>query len=175
MVPRGERSIHVVLSTQPKLLTGLRPQGPGAGPGSCSYLVMDPQRSRRTARTSPIRVHLVERGQPVWCLLAREDSRQGTQRQCGERGGKKRRPPWQGVETGCVRSGQYHPPRKRADCPTVSRHAHQGGIDPEGVAHAGGVCHWCDLPQEGIDCSVVSCSQQGVGRLTGPSHGLGEA
>ena len=32
--------------------------------------------------------------------------------------------------------------------------------------------HWCYLPREGIDFCVVSCSQQVVSLLTGPSHGL---
>ena len=32
--------------------------------------------------------------------------------------------------------------------------------------------HWCSLPREGIDFSVVSCSQQVVRLLTGPLHGL---
>ena len=29
------------------------------------------------------------------------------------------------------------------------------------------VCHWCSLPREGIDCYVVSCSQQVTSLLTG--------
>jgi len=33
---------------------------------------------------------------------------------------------------------QQHPARKRADCPAVSRHETQGGIDPAGAAHVGG-------------------------------------
>ena len=57
---------------------------------------------------------------------------------------------------------QYHPTRKRADFPAVSRHENQGGIDTEGVANDGGVFHWCYLPREGIDFCVVSCSQQVV-------------
>ena len=32
--------------------------------------------------------------------------------------------------------------------------------------------HWCYLPREGIDQGSVSCSQQVVELLTGPSHGL---
>jgi hypothetical protein len=35
--------------------------------------------------------------------------------------------------------------------------------------------HWCSLPRKGIDCCGVSCSQQVVRLLTGPSHGLREA
>jgi hypothetical protein len=66
----------------------------------------------------------------------------------------------------------HHPTRKRADFPMVSRHENQGGIDTEGVAHGAGSFHWCSLPREGIDFCVVSCSQQGVSLLTGPSHGL---
>ena len=32
--------------------------------------------------------------------------------------------------------------------------------------------HWCYLPRKGIDVCLVSCSQQVVLLLTGPSHGL---
>ena len=32
--------------------------------------------------------------------------------------------------------------------------------------------HWCYLPRKGIDFCLVSCSQQVLGLLTGPSHGL---
>ena len=35
--------------------------------------------------------------------------------------------------------------------------------------------HWCSLPRQGIDFGVVSCSQQVVSLLTGPSHGLRDA
>jgi hypothetical protein len=35
--------------------------------------------------------------------------------------------------------GQHHPPRKRADFPTVSRHENHGGIGTEGVANGGGL------------------------------------
>src|SRR5262245_54737074 len=58
--------------------------------------------------------------------------------------------------------GQHHPPRQRADFPTVSRHENQGGIATEGVANGSGSFHWCSLPHEGIDFSTVSCSQQVV-------------
>jgi len=34
------------------------------------------------------------------------------------------------------------------------------------------VFHWCSLPRKGIDFCLVSCSQQVLGLLTGPSHGL---
>jgi hypothetical protein len=34
------------------------------------------------------------------------------------------------------------------------------------------VFHWCYLPRKGIDFCLVSCSQQVLGLLTGPSHGL---
>jgi len=35
--------------------------------------------------------------------------------------------------------------------------------------------HWCYLPRKGIDFGAVSYSQQVVGLLTGPSHGLRDA
>jgi hypothetical protein len=37
------------------------------------------------------------------------------------------------------------------------------------------VFHWCYLPREGIDFCPVSYSQQVMGLLTGPSHGLWDA
>ena len=68
MVNTGELSINVVMSTKPKMLTGLRQKGTGAGTGSREYPVMDTQRSRRREGTSPMRVNLVERGKPVSLL-----------------------------------------------------------------------------------------------------------
>ncbi len=64
-VNTGERSINVVTTGKPKMLTGLSHKGTGAGTGSQTYPVMDSQRFRRTESTSPIRVNLAERGKPV--------------------------------------------------------------------------------------------------------------
>jgi hypothetical protein len=36
-------------------------------------------------------------------------------------------------------------------------------------------CHWGYRPRQGLDWRLVSCSQHGVFRLTGPSHGLCDA
>src|SRR5262249_20819941 len=134
---------------------------------------MDTQRSRRRESTSPLRVNLAERGKPV-LPLPREVGKPSGQPKAVRVGGWEKAKaalswggdglrPW---------SGQHHPTRKRADFPTVSRHENQGGIDTEGVANGGGSFHWCYLPHEGIDFSTVSCSQQVVSLLTGPSHGL---
>jgi hypothetical protein len=77
MVNTCERSINVVMSTKPKMLTALRQKGTGAGPGSRYYSVMDTQRFRRRESTSPMRVNLVERGKPVSLLPeGREGGRQ---------------------------------------------------------------------------------------------------
>src|SRR5262249_10879355 len=134
---------------------------------------MDTQRSRRRESTSPLRVNLAERGKPVSFL--RKTGKKAVRPTDGDAGkgvGKSERHPVVGWRTGCARFGQHHPPRKRADFPTVSRHENQGGIDTEGVANDGGSLHWCSLPREGIAFSVVSCSQQVVSLLTGPLHGL---
>ena len=64
----GELSIHVVMSTEPKMLSGLGQKGTGAGTGSREYPIMDIQRSRRRESTSPVLVNLVERGKPVSLL-----------------------------------------------------------------------------------------------------------
>ena len=83
MVNTCELSINVVMSSKPKMLTGLSQKGTGAGTGSGHYPVMDLPRSRRTESTSPIRVNLAERGKPVSLLLAREESHKADQRWCG--------------------------------------------------------------------------------------------
>ena len=57
--------IHVVTAGKPKMLRGLGHKGIVAGTGSCLYPVMDMQRYRRIESTSPVAVHLVERGKPV--------------------------------------------------------------------------------------------------------------
>ena len=71
MVNTCDLSLNVVMSDKPKMLTGLRQKGIGAGTGSREYPVMDTQRSRRTESTSPVCVNLAERGKPVSLLLER--------------------------------------------------------------------------------------------------------
>jgi hypothetical protein len=84
MVHTGARSIHVVTTSKPKMLRGLRHKGTVAGTGSQTSPVMDTQRSRRTESTSPVRLNLVERGKPVSFLLAgREEGRKVNQRRGG--------------------------------------------------------------------------------------------
>jgi hypothetical protein len=68
-----ERSINVVKSNKPKMLTGLGQHGTGAGTGSRQYPGMDTQRYRRTESTSPVPVNLVERGKPVSFLPQRRE------------------------------------------------------------------------------------------------------
>ena len=68
MVNTCELSINVVMSTKPKMLTGLSQKGTVVGTGSQTYPVMDIQRSRRTESTSPVCVNLAERGKPVLLL-----------------------------------------------------------------------------------------------------------
>ena len=86
---------------------------------------MDIQRSRRTASTSPVLVNLGERGKPVLFLSkGREESRKANQRWCG-RG-------WEKAKAVLQRDGfglKYHPARKRADFPAVSRHENTGRIE----------------------------------------------
>ena len=71
MVNKCELSINVVMSTKPKMLTGLSQKGTGAGTGSRQYPVMDTQRYRRRESTSPVLVNLAERGKPVWPIAMR--------------------------------------------------------------------------------------------------------
>ena len=97
--------IHVVTAGKPKMLRGLGQKGTVAGTGSCFYPVMDTERYRRIESTSPIRVNRVERGKPVSSLPAgREESRKANPWRCGYGGGKKRKPPCNGEDTGCARS-----------------------------------------------------------------------
>ena len=51
MVSICELSINVVMSNQPKMLSGLGQKGTGAGIGSREYPIMDMQRSRRREST----------------------------------------------------------------------------------------------------------------------------
>ena len=167
MVHTWALAINVVMRTQPKRLRGLRHQGTGAGTGARSSPVMDRQRSRRTASPSPRRGNRAERGQPG-SLLAREASRQADHRRCGSRGGKKRRPPWHGADTGGVRPTGHI--TRRASGQTARRWLGTRTTE-ESVQQvwpmAVDVCHWCSLPREGIDCCVVACSQQVTSLLTG--------
>ena len=102
MVNTCERSINAVIRNKPKMLTGLGQKGTVAGTGSEGYPVMDTQRYRRTARTSPVLVNLAERGKPLSLLSRdREESREADRRRRGERGGKKRTPSCNGTDTGC--------------------------------------------------------------------------
>src|SRR5215813_3592111 len=78
-------------------------------------------------------------------------------------GGKKRTPFCNGTDTGCARglgnitrraSGQT----SRRCLGTRTREESIQKVLQMVVA----LCHWCYLPREGIDFSVVSCSQQVV-------------
>jgi hypothetical protein len=168
MVNTGELSIHVVTTNKPKMLRGLGQKGTVAGTGSQTYPVMDSQRYRRTESTSPVLVNRVERGKPVSSLLqGREEGCKADQWRCGYGGGKKRRPSCHGTDTGCNIT-QRESAQTSLRCP--------GTRTPEEstkkVWQMSVVFHWCSLPREGIDVCLVSCSQQVVLLLTGPSHGL---
>ena len=65
MVNTCKRSINVVKGNKPKMLKGLSQKGTVAGTGMVHFPGMDTQCYRRIERTSPVRVHLVERGKPV--------------------------------------------------------------------------------------------------------------
>ena len=92
----------VVKMHKPKVPTGLSHKGHGVGTGSPPYPVMDSQHHRRTASTSPMLVNRAERGKPVSLLpQGREGERKANGWRCGSGGGKKRRPPRSGTETGC--------------------------------------------------------------------------
>jgi hypothetical protein len=90
------------------------------------------------------------------------------QRWCGYGGGKKRTPFCNGSDTGCNIT-------RRASGLTSLR-CLGTRITEESVQKvmqmAVDVFHWCYLPRKGIDFCLVSCSQQVLGLLTGPSHGL---
>src|SRR5215471_12241960 len=85
-------------------------------------------------------------------------------------------PPCNEVDTGCARFGQYHPTRKRADFPTVSRHENQGRIDTEGVANGGGRVPLVLPSPEGhrLLCSIVQPAggRTADGSFTRPLRGL---
>ena len=130
---------------------------------------MDIQRYRRIESTSPIRVNLVERGKPVSFLSQeREGSRKADQWRCGYGGGKKRRPSCNGTDTGCNITRRESEQTSLRCLGTRTMEESIQKVLQMTVA----LLHWCSLPREGIDFSVVSCSQQVVSLLTGPSQGL---
>ena len=151
--------INVVTSGKPKMLRGLGQKGTVAGTGSGHSPVMDIQRYRRIESTSPVTVNLVERGKPVSLLLKRrEESRKTTQRRCGYGGGKKRRPPCSGTDTGCNIT-------RRASGLTSLRCLGTRTMEEsiqKVLQMTVALLHWCSLPRKGIDCCLVSCSQQVV-------------
>jgi len=177
MVNTGELSIHVVTTSKPKMLRGLSQKGTVAGTGSQTYPVMDTKRYRRTESTYPVRVNLVERGKPVSLLpKGRKGSRKTDQWRCGYGGGKKRRPSCHGMDTGCANClGNI---TRRASGQTSLRCLGTRTTEEsvqKVLQMSVALSHWCYLPRQGIDFCLVSCSQQVVLLLTGPSHGLREA
>ncbi len=147
----------------------LEPKGTVAGTGVLLSPVMDMQRYRRIESTSPIRVNLVERGKPVSFLSQeREGSRKADQWRCGYGGGKKRMPSCNGTDTG------WNITRRESEQTSLRC---LGTRTPEEsikkvLQMTVAFLHWCYLPRQGIDVCLVSCSQQVVSLLTGPSHGL---
>ena len=116
-----------------------------------------------------MRVNLVERGKPVSFLSQeREGSRKADPWRCGYGGGKKRRPSCNGTDTGCnITRRESEQTSLRCLGTRTMEEAIQKVLQMT-VA----LLHWCYLPRKGIDVCLVSCSQQVVLRLTGPSHGL---
>ncbi len=156
-----------------------------AGTGSCLYPVMDTKRYRRIESTSPVTVNLVERGKPVSFLLkGRSGSRKANQRRGGYGGGKKRRPPCNGVDTGCNMTRRESGQTSLRCLGTRTMEESTKKVWQMSVA----LLHWCSLPlslserascpwrshgaEMGIDFRLVSCSQRVALPLTGPSHGL---
>ena len=130
---------------------------------------MDRQRYRRIESTSPIRVNLVERGKPVSFLAQdREGSRKADQWRCGYGGGKKRRLSCNGTDTGCNITRRESEQTSLRCLGTRTPEESTKKVLQMTVAFL----HWCYLPRQGIDVCLISCSQQVVSLLTGPSHGL---
>ncbi len=127
------------------------------------FPVMDTQCSRRIESTSPVRVNLVERGKPVSLLPGREGGRKANQRWCGYGGGKKRRPFCHGTETGCAR--RIGTITRRASGPTSLRclgtRTMEESIEKV-LQRSGAPFPRCSLPRQGIDCCLVSYSEQVV-------------
>ena len=116
-----------------------------------------------------MRVNLVERGKPVSFLSQeREGSRQADPWRCGYGGGKKRRPSCNGTDTGCNITRRES---EQTSLRCLGTRTMEEAIQK--VLHMTvALLHWCYLPRKGIDVCLVSCSQQVVLLLTGPSHGL---
>jgi len=116
-----------------------------------------------------MRVNRVERGKPVSFLSQeREGSRQADPWRCGYGGGKKRRPSCNGTDTGWNIT-------RRASAQTSLRCLGTRTMEEsiqKVLQMTVAFLHWCYLPRQGIDVCLVSCSQQVVSLLTGPSHGL---
>ena len=185
MVNTGALLINVVTAGKPKMLTGLGQKGTVAGTGSCFSPVMDTERYRRIESTSPVTVNLVERGKPVSFLSQeRSGSRKANQRRGEYGGGKKRRPPCNGVDTGCNMTRRASGQTSLRCLGTSTREESTKKVWHMSVA----LWHWCSLPlslsarascpgmshgaERGIDFRRVSCSQRVASPLTGPSHGL---
>jgi len=113
----------------------LGPKGLGSGTGAQASPVAEGA-PRRRGQTSPRWGQRRNVGNPSCSLRGKEAARQA-ERGAGQGGWSTRRPPCHEVERGCA--VRHHAPRRqRADFPRVSRHANNGGIGTEGVAHVGG-------------------------------------
>ena len=138
------------------------------------FPVMDTPCYRRIESTSPILVNLGERGKPVALLAqAREESRKANRWRCGYGGGKKRRPPCNGEDTGCASCSGNMTRRESGQTSLRCLGTRTTEESTKKVWHMSvGLLHWCYLPRQGIDFCLVSCSQHIFFMLTGPSHGL---
>ncbi len=116
-----------------------------------------------------MRVTLVERGKPVSFLSQKgREAVRPTNGGAGMGVGKKRRPSCNGTDTGCNIT-------RRESAQTSLRCLGTRTIEEsiqKVLQMTVAFLHWCYLPRKGIDVCLVSCSQQVVLLLTGPSHGL---
>ena len=77
MVNRCELSINVVMSTKPKMLTGLSQKGTGAGTRTPRFLVMGNNATGGQSAPTPFVVTEMEHGNPV-CLPQGKVSRKAS-------------------------------------------------------------------------------------------------
>ena len=80
----GERTIHIVTDTKPKVLEGLSPKGTGVGTRSLPFLVMDSNAPGGQRAPTPRIVPETEHGNPVR-LPRGKAHRKASREACGKR------------------------------------------------------------------------------------------
>ena len=121
---------------------------------------------RRRSPTYPVQVHRRNVVSPSSSRKGKRTVREAEGR-AGTRGGSKRRLLCNEAERGAVIPPESGLPSLWC-LGTRTTEESTKKVLPMTVASL----HWCYLPRKGIDCCSVSCSQQVVSLLTGPSHGL---